>query len=80
MIVNTKIESNKAIVTYEFSEDDLKVLTHLKQHGYMEFRNNESSMIVDNLYDNGFVEMDDDAWHYTVVLTTLGENVVMAMK
>lgn len=79
MIKETRIEGNKAIVTFEFSEDDLKVLKHLKEHGYMEFRNNENSAIVDNLFDNGFVEADDYAWHDTVLLTELGDNVVKAM-
>ena len=76
MIVYADIKGNEAVVIYEFSDEDLSILHHLKEHGYMEFRNGHNSEIVDKLYDNGFVTSDDSAWHFTVVLTKLGEAVV----
>jgi ribosomal protein S8 len=79
LIKGVKVENNQAVVTYQFSEEDMNVLKHLKEHGYMEFRNGAKSEIVDNLYDYGFVKSDDDAWHYTVKLTELGEQVVSSM-
>lgn len=79
MIKNTQFQDNNAVVTYEFSENDIQVLTHLKEHGYMEFRRNEGSDIADSLYEYGFVDADSDAWHFTIKLTKLGEQVVNAM-
>ena len=79
MIVSTKFENNKAIVVYEFSEEDLNILKHLKRHGWMEFYRGYNSAIADNLYDYGFVTSDDDAWHFTIVLTKLGEEVVKGL-
>lgn len=80
MIKNTTFENNNAVVSYEFSDDDIKVLTHLKEHGYIGFPGGAGSDIVDALYDYGFVEADDDAWHFTVKLTKLGKSVVDAMS
>lgn len=79
LIENVKFENNKAVVTYEFSEDDISILKHLKEHGYMEFRNGKNSSIVDSLYDYGFVKSNDDAWHFTVHLTELGNKVVSSI-
>ncbi|PLS18927.1 hypothetical protein CVD28_00565 [Bacillus sp. M6-12] len=76
MIKNVEMKNQQAMVTYEFSEQDMEILRHLKEHNYMEFRRGENSAIVDNLYDYGFVTTDDDAWHFTVVLTKLGKAVV----
>jgi hypothetical protein len=80
LVKDTQFQDNKAVVTYEFSGDDIEVLKHLKAHGYMEFRRGANSAIVDSLYDYGFVKTDDDAWHYTIVLSKLGESVVNAMS
>lgn len=72
----TELNGNTAIVTYEFSQEEIDVLKHLKEHGYKEFRNGENSVIVDDLYDYGFVTDDSMSWHYTVKLTNLGESLV----
>ena len=80
MIKNTLFQNNEAVVTYKFSDDDIKVLSHLKEHGYMEFRRNVGSEIVDSLYNYGFVESNEDAWHFTISLTKLGKSVVDAMS
>lgn len=79
MIKNTEVIGNQAVVTYEFSEDDLKVLNHLKKHGYMEFKNYNENLIADNLYEHGFVESIDDSWHFTLKLTKLGQKIVDSM-
>lgn len=80
LISAVKVENNQVVVTYDFSEEDKKVLKHLKEHGYMEFRRGQNSNIVENLYEYGFVQSDDDAWHYTVVLTELGKKTVALMN
>lgn len=76
MITNVKVKNGHEIhVRHELTPEELTVLKHLKEHGYMEFRNGGDA-ITDDLYDRGFVKSDDMAWHYTVKLTELGKAVV----
>lgn len=80
MIHKTVWENGMAIVTYKFSDKDLEVLSHLKKHGFMEFRFGHMSDIADDLYDYGFVESNPDSWNYTIKLTALGKAVVENMN
>lgn len=80
MIKGVQFQNNEVDITYKFSDNDMIVLKHLMAHGYMEFRGDADSAITNNLYDYGFVEMDDDAWHSTFVLTKLGERVVEVLQ
>lgn len=79
MIEHVYFHGNKAHVAYNFSDGDIEVLLDLKRYGYIEFKQDDDSSIMDNLYNGGFVTTDDDAWHLTFILTDLGNSVVRVM-
>lgn len=68
-------DQNSVKINYTFTDEELMVLNHLKEHDYMEFKNG-GDVIVDDLIDKGFIKSKDMAWHYTVVLTDVGKAVV----
>lgn len=76
MIEHVYFRDNKAHVIYNFSDEDVEVLSELKRYGFIEFKQDADSSIVDNLYAGGFVTSDDDAWHSTYILTDLGKSIV----
>ncbi|AGI11905.1 hypothetical protein X915_gp057 [Bacillus phage vB_BanS-Tsamsa] len=79
MISKTEVLNNNAVVTFSLSEKEMEIMKHLKEHGWMEFRRGEGSEIVDRLYDYGIVTSDDDAWHFTIIPTKVGKQIIKAM-
>lgn len=80
MISKTEVFVNKAIVTFDLSTEELEIMKHLKEYGWMEFRRGEGSQIIERLYDYGIVTSDDDAWHFTIIPTKIGEQIIKAMN
>ena len=84
MIKNCRFENGQAIVTYEFSVEEVGLLSYLKESKYIEFRARSTHGIdygvAEDLIKYGFADVDDDAKHLTLVLTELGQCVVDSME
>lgn len=79
MIKNVELDGKIMRVSYEFTEEEIEILRHLKREGFKEFNLWTNSDVVDNLYDYGFVRSVDGSWHYTVKLTELGKKAVESL-
>ena len=85
MLVEFKKDNNKIIKTYTLSDKEVSILQSIKQNNRIDFR--EQKFNVQNPYDEtgtfllnecwdlinqGFIEEDKD-WHYSYILTPLGQ-------
>lgn len=77
-----KEKDNKISFEFILGDNDIKALDYLLINNYIEFRgkdytSNDDKMLegITSLVSIGVVEMDEDAWHQTYVMTKYGKEI-----
>ena len=67
---------------FELCDESYDLLLKINREGYVEYRNtDEESMfeimnLIDELYNCGLIDYDNDAWHLTYKMTEFGKKLI----